>query len=136
MKYEVKMSCGHVETVELFGKTADRERKIAWLEKNGICEECKKAEREAADRAAAESAKENGWAELKGSEKQIAWAESIRAEKMAEMEKMPAANDQTNAIKEKIMETMAGINESRWWIDSRNDAAAALVKKVWGIANK
>ena len=55
---------------------------------------------------------------------------------MAEMEKMPAANDQTKAIKEKIMETMAGINESRWWIDSRNDAAAALVKKVWGIANK
>ena len=96
MKYEVKMSCGHVETVELFGKTADRERKIAWLEKNGICEECKKAEREAADRAAAESAKENGWVELKGSEKQIAWAESIRAEKMAEMGKMPAANDQTN----------------------------------------
>ena len=136
MKYEVKMSCGHVETVELFGKAADRERKIAWLEKNGICEECKKAEREAADRAAAESAKENGWAELKGSEKQIAWAESIRAEKMAEMKKMPAANDQTKAIKEKIVETMAGINEARWWIDSRNDAAAALVKKVWGIANK
>ena len=28
MKYEVKMSCGHTETIQLFGKTADRERRI------------------------------------------------------------------------------------------------------------
>lgn len=32
MKYEVKMSCGHTETIQLFGKCADRER-------YGLCEE-------------------------------------------------------------------------------------------------
>ena len=42
MKYEVKMSCGHTETIQLFGKCADRERKIEWLERYGLCEECKK----------------------------------------------------------------------------------------------
>lgn len=42
MKYEVKMSCGHTETIQLFGKTADRERRIEWLERYGLCEECKK----------------------------------------------------------------------------------------------
>lgn len=43
-KYEVKMACGHTHTVELFGKTSDRERKIKWLEENGICPECKAKE--------------------------------------------------------------------------------------------
>lgn len=43
-KYEVKMACGHTHTVELFGKTSDRERKIKYLEENGICPECKAKE--------------------------------------------------------------------------------------------
>ncbi|MGN0488028.1 MAG: hypothetical protein ACI4HO_02065 [Ruminococcus sp.] len=43
-KYEVKMACGHTRTVELFGKTSDRERKIKWLEENGICPDCKAKE--------------------------------------------------------------------------------------------
>lgn len=41
MKYVVDFSCGHSEQVELFGKTADRERKIAYLEKNCVCSACK-----------------------------------------------------------------------------------------------
>lgn len=43
-KYEVKMACGHIHTVELFGKASDRERKIKWLEENGICPDCKAKE--------------------------------------------------------------------------------------------
>lgn len=42
-KYEVKMSCGHYQTIELFGKIADRKRKIQWLEECGVCSECKNA---------------------------------------------------------------------------------------------
>lgn len=74
MKYEVKMSCGHTETIQLFGKCADRERKIEWLERYGLCEECKK------EQAAKEikKAEEAGLPELEGSEKQIAWAAKIR----------------------------------------------------------
>ena len=45
-KYEVKFSCGHTATVELFGKGTERERKIAYFEKYGICPECYKAEKE------------------------------------------------------------------------------------------
>lgn len=40
MKYTVNFSCGHTETVELFGKTSDRERKIAYFEKYGVCSHC------------------------------------------------------------------------------------------------
>lgn len=39
-KYEVNFSCGHTETIELFGKVKDRERKIAYYEECGCCSAC------------------------------------------------------------------------------------------------
>lgn len=35
-KYDIKMSCGHVQTVELFGKDKDRQRKIEYFEDRGL----------------------------------------------------------------------------------------------------
>lgn len=46
MKYNVNFSCGHESTVDLVGKTADRERKIAYFEAYGLCPECYKAQKE------------------------------------------------------------------------------------------
>lgn len=40
MKYNVRFSCGHTETKELFGKVSERERRIAWWEQSGICTNC------------------------------------------------------------------------------------------------
>ena len=40
MKYEVKFSCGHTETVSLFGKTAERERKLQYFADQGLCSHC------------------------------------------------------------------------------------------------
>lgn len=40
MKYDVKFSCGHVETVSLFGKHEDRARKINYYENYGCCKAC------------------------------------------------------------------------------------------------
>lgn len=39
-KYDVKFSCGHEETVELFGATDDRRKKIAYYERSGLCSCC------------------------------------------------------------------------------------------------
>ena len=36
------MSCGHEDTIELFGKTAARERKIEYFKSSGLCKECYK----------------------------------------------------------------------------------------------
>lgn len=50
-KYTVTMSCGHAEIVELIGKNTEREKKIEYFEKHGLCKECYKKdirEREAA----------------------------------------------------------------------------------------
>ena len=39
-KYDVTFKCGHTGTVELFGKSEERERKLRWYEKNAICPDC------------------------------------------------------------------------------------------------
>lgn len=46
MKYTVKMSCGHEDTVSLIGKNSERERKIAYYEAYGVCKECYKKQME------------------------------------------------------------------------------------------
>lgn len=46
-KYNVKFSCGHEDTVELFGPNKERERKIAWYENNHVCPACYRAEQDA-----------------------------------------------------------------------------------------
>lgn len=51
MKYNVTYSCGHEGTVELAGKIADRERKLDWYASSGLCPECYKSNREAAEAA-------------------------------------------------------------------------------------
>lgn len=43
-KYNVKMSCGHMQTVTLYGKDIERHKTIEYLEENGQCSECRKAE--------------------------------------------------------------------------------------------
>ena len=81
-KYNVKFSCGHTATIELYGKEKDRQRKIAWYEENGLCPDCYRKQQEEekkaeAEKAAAEAAS-LGLPELIGSPKQVAWADKIR----------------------------------------------------------
>ena len=40
MKYNVKFSCGHSEEIQIYGPGAERERKIAYFEKYGLCSCC------------------------------------------------------------------------------------------------
>lgn len=42
MKYDVTFSCGHTEEVQIYGKTEERERKIKYYGKSGLCSECYK----------------------------------------------------------------------------------------------
>jgi len=153
-KYQVNFICGHTETVQLFGKTSERGRWIEWAEQNKVCHECyekeKEEARQAATQAAAQEAVENGLPPLIGSEKQVPWAERIRAEKLTEIDRLVApvaentakvmanpellekANrkamedgfadfaDSAECLKE-VVTRIKGIDSAKWWIDNRDE---------------
>ena len=82
MKYDVTYSCGHTATVELFGKTEDRERKLHWMETEGMCPDCyREWQCEENNRKVREALGDITLPQLTAkSEKQLAFAESKRSE--------------------------------------------------------
>lgn len=118
----VTYKCGHVAEVQLFGKMEDREKKIAWYATID-CPECQ-AE------AKAEEAKAAGLPELTGSEKQIAWALSIRQKFVDEVEAIKT--ETLSKIREEKAEWFVSQadkakqnhlqkTEAKYWIDNRFD---------------
>lgn len=79
-KYEVTYRCGHTGIVQLYGKTKDRERKLEWMSNSVLCEDCQKIEFAKQNALAAMDNRASGLPPLTGTEKQAAWAESLRAE--------------------------------------------------------
>ena len=125
MKYEVKMSCGHTVTVNLYGKTEERERRIAWLEKYGLCYECEKEQEEnARNRFEAE----HDLPDLEGSEKQVKWARSIREKFITEIEKIPTNNEEGEELKAMMVKYFADRTDSRFFINSRDRSALNILR--------
>jgi len=89
-KYTIKHICGHTQVHQIYGTNShgERDRKQAWLA-TCLCEDCYKAQQQAErDAKNAESAKANAEAHLPtltGTPKQIAWAGTIRAEKIKKL---------------------------------------------------
>ena len=139
-KYTVNYNCGHTGTVELFGKTKIRYEKIEWMERNQICPDCyqaaKDAERAAQNKIAAE--KNQGLVELVGTPKQVAWAETIRAEKLANAETLLEKAEQFIANGENLdsarivkATTEEWMNQpsASWWIDHRNRSLEDTIRE-------
>ena len=115
-------ACGHQEEIQVFGKRADRERKIAWLEAQ-VCAECRAAE-------AAEASKATGMAALVGSPKQIAWAEDIRGETMDAIATLKTRTESESALKDRVIAYLGGITSAEWWIDNRFYAGAKMIRRA------
>lgn len=75
-KYSVTFSCGHTETMYLYGKEKARYSRIEYLEKHGLCSACYKAKQEARRAATLAAA---AAPPLTGTERQITRANNIRA---------------------------------------------------------
>lgn len=141
-KYTINHTCGHQVTVQLFGKYADRERRIAYLE-TCECDECRKAK---ANAAAAAAKEERGLPDLKGSEKQVAWANTIREKAykaldclapFASVEELKvlmgrwgkiddkakaqwlASVEKVKPLYDRWKTQMDAQTEAKWWIDNR-----------------
>jgi flagellar biosynthesis GTPase FlhF len=132
MKINVTHTCGHSEIHSVFGKSRERENKTRWLE-GTMCTDCYKESVEQARAAAAElatkEAKEKGLPELRGSDKQIAWAERLRAEAFAEFEKQcqslrsmdgpSRAKTIQEAIIARVDEELRDYSSAKWWIENQ-----------------
>ena len=129
-KYEVTYKCGHIETVQLYGPEKDRQHKLDWM-RTCVCKDCYR--RQQTERAA-EKAAEMGLPELSGSEKQVAWAVTIRQKALENLSvlraEMVLAN-QTQDLLDAFDSIVAGIKtqaEARWWIDRRDYGAPTLIR--------
>lgn len=140
MQYIVKHTCGHSETTQLYGPSAERERRLSWL-RSQPCATCKRASQSA---QAEQAAKVEGLPPLTGSPKQVEWATRIRAHKLSELTALRAdflAQGQAQgATPETIASEMAQFNAlankvraqslASWWIDKRDYSARQLLRDV------
>jgi hypothetical protein len=85
MKREVTRACGHTEIVTVYGAYKDRDKRLEY-EAGKLCTHCyaaqKAQEKEAAQNEVAEVIAQLGLPELEGTPKQVAWAQSIRAQRV------------------------------------------------------
>lgn len=121
MKVNITYSCGHEGTIEVFGKAEERERKIKYFEEYGLCPDCYKAEKQTEEKAFAEG---HELPELKGSEKQISWANKIRKEKIETFEKeklaiRKGAGDDFADFLDEFTKDYYQNDSASWWIDHR-----------------
>lgn len=143
-KYTITHTCGHQETVQLYGAHSDREWRINKMEASP-CEDCL---RQAANEKAEKEAREAGLPMLEGSAKQIAWATTIRQgiyNKRAEfiklidwMEQYPGEASQKGSVMAKMAEldrayfgeAMTNEISALYWIDNRAKDIEAEATKL------
>jgi hypothetical protein len=128
-RYDIVRACGHEETVHLFGRVKDRESRAEW-EATRLCEDCYRAHREKelerARREAQAEAEERGLPELAGSEKQVAWAMTIRQNAMEALDRAErkaldrlaeSPDDEQAAFFVATVDAMRRETRAKAWID-------------------
>lgn len=139
-------TCGKTFEVTAYKSNSREARKFEeWAEANITecrdCEQKRLAEKYAAENAmAAKAAADKDWPELTGSEKQIAWANTIREAGMTELlRKLGLAKKHTDytgemdRISDIAVREMINNTKASWWIDNRNyidSAFRALCRRI------
>ena len=139
-QHTIDHTCGHSQTHNLYGPHVDRDRKEAWLQ-NTVCSDCYReaqdSARSAENASAAEANQAAGLPALVGSEKQIAWAESIRKPICEALSKFEADfkphPDLSESAAEELGDAVALLvdeirlkTECRWWIDVAGEAGTGF----------
>lgn len=126
------LSCGKDFTVSAIKQNRkDADNFVVWAETNITeCKECE-AKRIAAERAAenaknAAVASEKGWPELTGSEKQAAWANTIREQEINGLMKYRVKSEKyENSIEafDDCLDELLQETKASWWINNRGMVA-------------
>lgn len=130
-QYTVTHRCGHQATHQIYGPGRHREWRLKKLAEE-LCPECEEAERQRRNAEAAAKNREMGLPPLTGTEKQVAWAESIRAHIMKELDDELAAGlaagEQITEEGQMLIDTLMAQTEARWWIDARHFSIRSLME--------
>lgn len=135
-QYAITHSCGHTVTKQLYGPEASRRRYIAWAATE-VCPDCAKADKMAACEALEVA---HGLPALDGSPKQVAWARTLRASMITDMEQTfaemaskvrPGMEQTFEERAAAVMQALYGCTSARWWIDARDIKGMALAEKAY-----
>lgn len=146
--YGVDYSCGHSGRMQIYGPVRDRQA-IADREGHKECADCYQVrlDREHAEASAKAIAANtaSGLPALTGSPRQIAWAETIRAKKIADVELISTRPELRSdiaamsgapielvvrVIAQKLVEYRA-TEAAKYWIDNRTlSAEAAILRRL------
>ncbi len=152
MKYDGIYSCGHEGVIDIIGSTKDR----GWKKEHEfsqLCPECRKKahqlELEEKNRLAMEAAIEMELPLLTGSEKQVAWATTIRNEYINKVSRIASANPDKKVKVNDMIITAAEWSKAfdillveqtsaRFWIDNRASSVlwneiASQCEKLYNI---
>lgn len=129
-RYEIRHRCGHTTEQQIYGTDVrgERERTAARLAR-GLCPSCtaeqRAAEHAVATAAATEAAAAESLPALSGSQKQVAWAETIRRTVLDAMTTEAAAviaKDPTRIDVDLVTryghQAFARQTDAAWWIDN------------------
>lgn len=140
-------SCGHEGRTQVYGPVKNRQW-IADRRFEGLCPECYKKkleeERQKANEEAARKAEEMGLPELQGTEKQVAWATTLRQKFIDEAEKeieyqanrYPVKKaGKTEEVEAKLYEILDYIlsnkTKASWWIDRRSFTVRSMFESAF-----
>lgn len=115
-QYNIHHTCGHEETVQIYGTNVhgERQRKAEWLESKP-CRDC--------ERKALREENLTGAAELTGSDKQVNWANDLRAKAIDDIKaKLAKLDTQYTAAPQE-------------WKDAQRKAGEAIITAMLAETN-
>lgn len=138
-KYDVECpKCNTSYTVQLYGPGRDREWKLENFD--WTCDDCKEKARQEENQKAAAANADAGLPALTGSEKQIAWAETIRKQKISTLEEALTHRGISHSLdKDRFHASVAAIknnSSARWWIDNRDNHIETLLRQEYNRTEK
>lgn len=139
--YDVKCrTCRSIFKTQLF---ESHEKNLFLVDnKNWYCEDCKKEYFKKQTENLEKAHQSIGFSELKGTQKQISWAEKIRSEminKVDYLEKSLKFNtDDEKQLSEKAFDIFLkewhGITQAKWWVENRRMTVRDISKRIQEIS--
>lgn len=123
-KYDIKFSCGHLETISLIGPHTERQRRIEYYETYCKCEQCSRIEYEKRIQEANERAKQESekleLPELEGTEKQVDWANTLRMNLITQYYKLKEKYNKFPDDFENLFIRLINKSEAKFFIENRS----------------